>query len=173
MPHTANPYGNSDAMSELDLLDSPLYSATFGEAVKRYFKKYATFSGRASRSEYWWAMLFNVLVGLVALAIAAAGGAFSVDPTSTETPIIALLGVMLLPIYAIFTFIPHLALGMRRFHDANFSGWLYPLYMVPYVGWPVVLILALMPSNPPGARFDKDWTLPAASRHPSPDTGIR
>ena len=47
---------------QLDSLDLPRYGATFGEAFKLFFKKYGTFDGRASRSEYWWVMLLNALV---------------------------------------------------------------------------------------------------------------
>ena len=44
---------------------APQPGASFGEAVKRFFQRYAQFSGYASRSEYWWVVLFNSLVGLV------------------------------------------------------------------------------------------------------------
>lgn len=44
--------------------DAPLYDATFGQAVSRFFRRYATFTGRASRSEYWWAYLFQSIVGM-------------------------------------------------------------------------------------------------------------
>ena len=43
----------------------PLYGATFGQAIKRFFRGYVVFSGRASRSEFWWAMLFTFLISLV------------------------------------------------------------------------------------------------------------
>ena len=43
---------------------APQPGASFGEAVKRFFQRYAQFSGYASRSEYWWVALFNALVGL-------------------------------------------------------------------------------------------------------------
>ena len=46
-------------------LSAPLYGATFGQAIARFFKKYATFSGRASRSEFWWFFLFATVIYLV------------------------------------------------------------------------------------------------------------
>ncbi|MFJ6415532.1 DUF805 domain-containing protein [Paeniglutamicibacter sp. NPDC091659] len=161
MSYPANPYGNHDASTAQDSLDLPRYGASFGEAVKRYFKKYATFSGRASRSEYWWVALFNALIGLVAVAIMAMGGAFNVPVNSTEMPPGAVPGVLLLTLYGLATFIPSLALVVRRFHDGNFSGWLYLLALVPFFGSLVVLIFVLMPSNPAGARFDKGHAWPA------------
>lgn len=48
-------------------LDQPLYGATFGEAIGRFWSKYASFDGRASQSEYWWAFLFFVLLSWVPL----------------------------------------------------------------------------------------------------------
>lgn len=45
-------------------LSAPLYGASFPQAVSRFFRKYATFSGRASRSEYWWWVLANTLVAV-------------------------------------------------------------------------------------------------------------
>ena len=46
-------------------LSQPLYGASIGQAITRFFKKYATFSGRASRSEYWWVYLMNSVIGMV------------------------------------------------------------------------------------------------------------
>jgi len=47
-------------------LDLPFYGASFGASVRRFFRKYAVFTGRASRSEFWWAMLFQYIVGTIA-----------------------------------------------------------------------------------------------------------
>ncbi len=55
-------------------LSQPLYGASIGQAVSRFFKKYATFSGRASRSEFWWWYLVFVVVTGVLYAIAVAVG---------------------------------------------------------------------------------------------------
>lgn len=118
----------------------PLHSATPVKAAGRFFRKYATFSGRASRSEFWW-----IPVLMVALFIAS-----------------ALVGVgesgFLTGLYAVFllaSVIPLLAVTVRRLHDANFHGGLAALMLVPYVGFIVIAILAAMPSKPEGARFDR------------------
>lgn len=70
------------------------------------WKNYATFSGRARRSEYWMFVLFNVIVSMVLAAVDAAMGT-------------NLLGV----IYALAAFIPGLAVAVRRLHDTGKSGW--------------------------------------------------
>lgn len=166
MSYPPNPYGAPAPSTPQDSLDLPLYGAGLGQAVKRYFTKYATFSGRASRSEYWWVALFNALVGFVALAIVAIGGGFNEPAAAGEMPPGAIPGVLLLSLYGLATFIPNLALVVRRFHDANFSGWFYLLALVPFFGSIVVLIFVLMPSNPAGARFDKGQAWPAG--YPAP-----
>jgi hypothetical protein len=64
-------------------LAEPLYGASFGQAVARFFRKYATFSGRASRSEYWWWQLATTLVylllGIVTVVIGLATGELNAD----------------------------------------------------------------------------------------------
>lgn len=118
----------------------PLHSASPFTAAGRFFKKYATFSGRASRSEFWW-----IPAMMAALFIASAIiGAGAVD-----------LLAWLYLIFLFACFIPFLALTVRRLHDANFHGGLAALVLVPYVGFIVVAVLTAMPSKPEGARFDR------------------
>ena len=166
MSHPAYPPGNPGSSTPQDPLDLPRYGAGFGEAVKRYFKKYATFSGRASRSEYWWIAVLNALVGIVAVAAMIMGGAFNFEPNSAEMPPGAIPGVLLLTLYGLATIIPGLALMVRRLHDGNFSGWLVLLPLAPLFGSLAILILALMPSNPAGARFDKGQAWPTGQPTP-------
>ena len=89
---------------------------SFGGAIKLFFTNYVNFSGRSTRSEFWWAYLFNGLVSLVTLLIPALG-------------VLAGLGMML----------PGLALSVRRLHDAG-KSWTY-LFMglIPFAG--VVLLI--------------------------------
>lgn len=148
-------------------LSLPLYGASFGQAVKRFFKKYATFSGRASRSEYWWVALFNFLLHLVPGILMGIGGgmagaaAASVDPytaapTVSSGPGLSLIaiGAVLSGIILLATIVPNLAVSWRRLHDANFSGLMYLLNLIPSVGSLIVLVLMLMPPKPEGQRFD-------------------
>ena len=94
-------------------LDLPYYGIGFVDAVKRGFKKYATFTGRASRSEYWWWALFTftgyLVLGLLAFAL---GTATSRD--GGRTP--GLLALPLIILFAVFLFgilIPTLAVTVR------------------------------------------------------------
>ena len=83
------------------------------EAVRACFSKYATFSGRASRSEYWYFYLFFVIAYFAAGIVGAI----------VHAPSIALL------VFA-GLFIPLLAAEVRRMHDTNHAGWflLIPIY---------------------------------------------
>lgn len=143
-------------------LNMPLYGAGFGQAVSRFFKKYATFSGRASRSEYWWVQLFQFLVYLVpAIMISAgtdfgaivAGGEF--EASSVTYSGVAAFGYVLYAVIWLIFIVPTLSLLWRRLHDANLGGPWALLYLIPGVGGLIVLIMTLLPSNPAGARFDR------------------
>ena len=139
-------------------LSQPLYGATFRQAVRRFFSKYGTFSGRASLSEFWWVALFTfllsvVIVGVVYAVVYTTGvpredGSIEYSYAGVAVSLVALL-------IALALVIPNIALTVRRLHDANFSGWFYLLSLLPSVGNIIILILTLMPSRAEGARFDK------------------
>lgn len=145
--YAQNPY--SPTQSGPVPLSQPFYGASFGEAIKRFFKKYATFSGRASRSEYWWVFLFQNAVVLVLSVLTAMNVDSSGDPTG-----LGIVTTLLLLVYILGAFLPALALFVRRLHDGGFSGWLALLAFVPLVGWLAFPVFGLMPSKPEGARFD-------------------
>lgn len=92
---------------------------TFGQAIyAALIKNYANFSGRARRSEYWYFTLFQVLVGIVLFLI--------------PSPVITILGwhvPLLYGLYYFVTLLPNLAVGIRRLHDIDKSGW-HMLYFV-------------------------------------------
>ncbi len=169
------PGGLYDGASNPDDMSRPLYGASFGQAVKRFFRGYAKFSGRASRSEYWWIALFSFLVQLVPMVLLVIGiigviasTAFSYDYYSSSynagpaagSIALIIIGGILAFLISLAMLIPSLAVGWRRMHDANFAGPLYLLTfasIIPYVGWLgsiAVLVLALMPSKAEGRRFD-------------------
>ncbi|MFZ7087443.1 DUF805 domain-containing protein [Curtobacterium sp. RRHDQ10] len=129
-------------------LDRPLYNAPIGEAMRRYVRKYVVFSGRASRSEFWWWWLtgFALLLVLVMIGELTRGNA-SVGEGALESVLIVL--------WWLFTLVGNLAVGARRLHDANLSGWWQLLHVLPGIGSLVVFVLALLPANPKGTRFDR------------------
>ena len=149
-------------------LDQPLYGATLPQAVGRFFKKYATFSGRASRSEYWWVYLFIFVVIIVCgIGVGVLGNATQTeaDRAARQPGPGALIFAIPLIIFSLGIIVPAIALHVRRLHDVNISGLVYLITFVPYLGSFVLQILAILPSNPAGARFDAGAT-PVGSAAP-------
>ena len=137
---------------------APLYGASLPEAVSRFFKKYATFSGRASRSEYWWWALVSGLAGIVMniIMVAAGSAGAKLGPNGTTVPGPGYWVVLILYIILILAImVPSLALSVRRLHDTNMSGWMYLLILIPIVGPILIIIFMAMGSKPEGQRFDQ------------------
>jgi uncharacterized membrane protein YhaH (DUF805 family) len=162
MSYPGNPTVNPYAAPTENSLDMPFYGASFGEAIKRFFKKYATFSGRASRSEYWWVALLSFLVSTVGQIAMTAGGAATMDPITGEPGSGMVPGLIVVILYGLATLVPSIAVSVRRLHDGNFNGWLYLLIIIPILGALAIIVLMLLPSNPAGARFDKVQSWPTA-----------
>jgi uncharacterized membrane protein YhaH (DUF805 family) len=127
-----------------------LYGATLGQAVSRFFRNYARFSGRASGSEYWWVQLsLPVVIFLY--------GLFIVVAFSVAEDLAALGPASMLPALAfvLACMVPNWALLVRRLHDADLSGWMVLLTLVPYIGFVLQIVFCVLPSNPHGERFDR------------------
>ncbi len=124
----------------------------FGEAVVRFWQNYVVFSGRARRSEYWWAVLFLALVALP----------------------VAVLDLVLFPqltltfgagpvsfVYLVAVFLPGLSLQVRRFHDVGLSGWWVLLAFVPIGGSVFALVVSVLDSEAKTNRFGVSAKYPA------------
>ena len=138
-------------------LDQPFYGAPLGAAIRRVFAKYATFHGRASRSEYWWWVLFAAVVGTVlnALPTLTDGIRIEADGSMTVTgPLGVILGGIWL-VWAIGTIIPTLAVLVRRLHDTDRSGLWILIGLIPLIGPIVLIVLTVQESRPGGTRFDR------------------
>jgi uncharacterized membrane protein YhaH (DUF805 family) len=146
-------------------LNWPHYGIGFGGAIVRGFKKYATFVGRASRSEYWWWTLFTTIV-LIGLTVPTLVIGIQTSPDGGDTP--GLPAVPLLILIALFylaVLVPSIAVAARRLHDAGYSGWLLLLALIPSLGGLVVLVFTLLPPSPAGAKYD-----PAGAYPPGPSS---
>src|SRR5690606_36686457 len=84
-------------------------------SVRTCLARYASFTGRAARPEFWWFFLF-VLAGGIAFSFVDAS-VFGIDPRTGE-PRTVLAGI-----FALATFVPLLSAGWRRMHDTGRSGW--------------------------------------------------
>ena len=108
----------------------------FTEAIKTCYSKYATFSGRASRSEYWWFYLFFLLIMVVFGMLSAVSELFS----------------MVGGLFMLGSLIPSIAAGVRRLHDTDKSGWWLLLGIVPFIGLLLIYFLAIS-GTPSDNRF--------------------
>ncbi|HEY8353780.1 MAG TPA: DUF805 domain-containing protein [Methylophilaceae bacterium] len=91
----------------------------FADAIKVCFNKYADFSGRARRSEFWWFFLFYFVGNIVLGSIS------------------SVLGLL----FVLATIVPGLAVGARRLHDTNRSGWWQLIGLIPLIGFIVLIVL--------------------------------
>ncbi len=103
----------------------------FSESIQICFKKYADFTGRASKPEFWWWALF-ALVGALSLGIIS-------NKLSTA--------------FSVATLLPYIAVTARRLHDTNRSGWLQLIAFIPLIGWILLIIWLCQDAKSPN-RFD-------------------
>ncbi len=117
---------------------------SFGAAIASFFSKYATFSGRARRSEFWFAVLFTTLVSL-AIGIIWPGTTLDLDGMSFQQ------ASMPSNLWQLAIFVPSLALSWRRLHDVGRKGTYYLFILIPVVGW-IMLFIQLVKDSQPGAN---------------------
>ena len=117
----------------------------FMDAVKICLNKYVDFKGRASRSEFWWFFLFNILVQIVATildGILGMGGPQSIG--------------LIAPIASLALLLPAIAVGVRRLHDRDMSGWWMLIMFFPLIGGIALLIICAMKGTEGDNRFGPD-----------------
>jgi uncharacterized membrane protein YhaH (DUF805 family) len=115
-------------------LDQPLYGASFAEAVRRFWLKYAVFSGRAGRAEYWWWALAATVVALVLEVVRFVLLGASLQ-TYLASPLYSLRWTSVPSLlWFLVTFVPSQALGVRRLHDGGRTGWWQLLTLVVLAG---------------------------------------
>jgi len=114
---------------------------SFTDAIRTCLGKYATFDGRATRSEFWWFYLFTVIVafiGYIPMIFFGILGSIG-NAIGTLFGLIGVLWIIVWFVLIIALYIPFLAVGCRRLHDRGQSGWLQLLLLVPCGG--IVLIV--------------------------------
>lgn len=136
-PFTPVPAEDLTAQSQPSWFESCL--AYFNRAISRF----ARFSGRATRAEYWYFFLAVLLLNVVLTLL---GLVFS---ESVLGDLIELLSSVLL----LFVLIPSISIGVRRLHDVNKSGWWYLLILVPLIGPLVLLYWAIQVGDTGGNAY--------------------
>ena len=117
-------------------------------------KRYADFSGRSRRKEYWMFVLFIFLVSVALSVILTMLGMSAGDEGSLFGVGGAMLIVLLL--FAVAVIIPSIAVTVRRFHDQDKSGWFYLLNFIPYLGPIIVLVFMCLEGTKGPNRFGED-----------------
>ena len=123
-------------------LDKQAEKVGLPRAVKNFFKYYATFSGRSSRSEYWYIWLYWSLLFLGVLS-------FTFVP-SVE---VQFIGLVAFYIIGIGHLVPFLAIYARRLRDGGFSPYLTFLLLVPFGGL-ALIVLMMFPSKEPATHSE-------------------
>lgn len=127
----------------------------------RCLSRYADGHGRARRKEYWYFILFQLLIVLVpailCVGLSAAGGD---TPSDASSIVIALLALITVAVY-LALLIPGICVAIRRFHDVGLSGWLILLGLIPYAGGLITFVITLLPSQ---ASPNKHGPVPAWSK---------
>jgi uncharacterized membrane protein YhaH (DUF805 family) len=91
---------------------------TFLESVRTCLTKYADFNGRASRPEFWWWVLFNLIASMA----------------------LGIISEKLSGVFSLAMLLPYIAVTTRRLHDTDRSGWFQLLVFLPVIGWIVLII---------------------------------
>ena len=103
------------------------------------WKKYATFSGRARRKEFWMFVLFNIIATIVAGVVD------------------GILGTCLVSrLYGLAALLPGFAVAVRRLHDTNLRGWWLLFSLVPFVGGIWIFVMMVLEGTPGENRFGSD-----------------
>lgn len=107
---------------------------SFVQSIQTCFSKFTTWEGRAGRAEYWWWILFTLIIYVVGVVIDVA--------LKSPIPTILLILVLLLPSIAVL---------VRRLHDTGRSGWWYWIGLVPLVGGIILLVFVCSASQGPNS----------------------
>jgi uncharacterized membrane protein YhaH (DUF805 family) len=103
-------------------------------------KRYAQFSGRSRRKEYWMFTLINIIISLAIYAVSFA--------TLSHSTVVSGILVVVFFIYSLLVLVPGLAVAVRRLHDIGKSGWMLLIGLIPIVGGIILLIWAASDSQP-------------------------
>ena len=107
----------------------------FIPSIKDAFNKYGTFTGSASRSQYWWFFLFAILSGVFFSIVDFAVLGVNSFSSDLNEPI-GWFGTL----WSLFLLIPSFSLGARRLHDINKSGWWQLLWLAILIGWIILIV---------------------------------
>ncbi len=127
-------------------------------AVRTVLSKYVTFSGRASRAEFWWwflaVLLLSLVVGLIDGTVLAPLLGFGAFDENAGQPLSMIVSLLLL--------LPGISVGVRRLHDTGRSGWWLLLALIPLIGLLVLIFFYIQAGEPETNSYGEPAFLSAA-----------
>jgi uncharacterized membrane protein YhaH (DUF805 family) len=118
---------------------------SFTTAIRSVLSQYVGFGERARRSEYWWFVLFTVLVGIVTAILDSVLGT-DFEGSAGANGVLSLIANLIL-------LLPSLAVTVRRLHDTDRSGWWILIAVIPLIGAIVLLVFLVQDGTPGPNRF--------------------
>ena len=110
------------------------------DATKSCFQQYVGFSGRASRSEYWFFNLSFIIAVIGMMVLTFVSGLIA-------DALVSVMGMLTLVVYLAY-FIPFFAVTIRRLHDVGKSGWMFLIAFIPLIGGILLLVWAVTDGEP-------------------------
>ena len=144
--------GKIKGLTNCVIQDIMIYRIYIRRVFMKYFnnviKKYATFSGRARRKEYWMFALVSAIISLVLGFIDNLAG-LQIAAGNTAIPVLTLL-------FELFILVPSLAVTARRLHDIGKSGWWILISLIPIIGEIVLFIFTVIKGNAGANKYGED-----------------
>lgn len=116
----------------------------FGQSITTCFSKYATFAGRASRSEFWWWVLFVGILWFTGAVLDGLIGTTYRVPLGSADATVGIIHTILV----LVVLLPYISVAVRRLHDTDKSGWWWWLNILCFIGLIVLIVFYLMDSGP-------------------------
>ena len=132
-------------------------------------KKYAVFTGRSRRSEYWYFQLFNILIGIAIVLVFAFLGGVVAGITGNGEKTAEAIAQLAYSVFALGTFLPALGVLIRRLHDTNRSGWWVLIGLIPFIGGIVLIVFCVEDSQVGSNQYGpnpKEATAPGQALSP-------
>jgi len=119
------------------------------EVIKPW-RRAGDFHGRATRKEYWSAMIQLTLIFVLFLII------FVVTAETSPSPVTAIVLGFLMLAFLVVAAVVSTSVGIRRIHDFDVTGWLVLTFYVPYLGWIAMIVIGCIPGTPSQNRWGAD-----------------
>lgn len=144
----------------------PTHKWSMWLAFKTSLTRYTDFSGRASRSEFWYTALANFIITLILEIVTGLGVWLAVCTGVPGIIVASILGLLLLG-YLILMIVPGLAVSVRRMHDTNRSGWAILFYLIPLAG-PIIFLIFLLSASSTETKYGQAPAGPVSDDEKAP-----